>query len=97
MPILITKEITRTDWELVGPKVVAAYDPPPEGFVAHFATESGSGANAMDIWESREHYDVFAAEVLGPCIRKAEAELGITVDGPSSVVFVEAFDLVCRR
>jgi hypothetical protein len=38
----------------------------PDGLLFHADWLTGKGAEAMDFWASREHFDRFAAEKLGP-------------------------------
>jgi hypothetical protein len=45
---------------------------PPEGLIFHAAGPTGGDLSVIDFWESREHFDRFFAERLGPGI----AELG---------------------
>jgi hypothetical protein len=45
---------------------------PPEGLIFHAAGPIEDGWGVIDFWESREHFDRFQAERLGPGI----AELG---------------------
>jgi hypothetical protein len=41
---------------------------PPEGMVFHAAGPIEGGWNVIDFWESREKFDAFQAERLGPAI-----------------------------
>ncbi len=43
---------------------------PPEGLVFHAAGPMEGGWNAIDFWESREHFDRFLGERLGPAIQE---------------------------
>lgn len=43
---------------------------PPEGLVFHSAGPIGNDWNVIDFWESREHFDRFLEERLGPAIQK---------------------------
>ncbi len=45
---------------------------PPEGLIFHSSGPMEGGWNVIDFWESREHFDRFQQERLGPTI----AELG---------------------
>lgn len=42
---------------------------PPEGLVFHMAGPIEDGWGIIDVWESREHFDRFQAERLGPTIQ----------------------------
>ncbi len=41
---------------------------PPEGLVFHSAGPTDNGWNVIDFWESREAFDRFQQERLGPAI-----------------------------
>ena len=38
----------------------------PKGAISHFATMTDSGLRVVDVWESREQFDTFAQEQIGP-------------------------------
>ena len=40
--------------------------PGPAGAISHFATMTDSGLRVVDVWESREQFDRFAQEQIGP-------------------------------
>lgn len=40
--------------------------PGPAGSISHWATEADGGLLVTDVWESREQYDKFAQEKIGP-------------------------------
>jgi hypothetical protein len=46
----------------------------PEGGLFHWVTPTDSGFRVTDVWESREQFDRFAQESIGPL----SAEAGIT-------------------
>jgi hypothetical protein len=55
----------------------AAIDPdgnPPDGLIFHASGPIDGGWGALDFWESREQFDRFAAERIGP----AMAAIGAT-------------------
>ena len=55
----------------------AAIDPagnPPEGLIFHASGPVDGGWGVLDFWESREHFDRFGMERIGP----AAASVGIT-------------------
>jgi hypothetical protein len=55
---------------------------PPDGLIFHAAGAFGEGWSVIDFWESREHFDRFMQERLGPAIE----ELGDQAPpGPPSV------------
>jgi len=43
---------------------------PPEGLIFHAAGPVDGGWRVADVWESREHFDRFRAERLGPAIQE---------------------------
>ena len=43
----------------------------PEGNIVHVAFFDGSGMHVSDVWESREHFDRFRQERLGPAMQEA--------------------------
>lgn len=47
--------------------------PAPEGAMFHWVAGTGSGIRVTDVWETREGFDAFAAEHIGP----ATASVGI--------------------
>ena len=61
----------------------AAIDPdgnPPEGILFHASGPVEGGWGVLDFWESRAHFDAFAAERIGP----AMATLGVP-GGPPDI------------
>ena len=46
----------------------------PAKAISHWVAETPDGLHIVDVWESREAYDTFAAEKIGPY----SAEAGIT-------------------
>jgi heme-degrading monooxygenase HmoA len=99
MTVLVTMDFpaTRDDIEAVS-KEMRVVDDPPDGLIVHVATENDGGdIHIVDVWESAEHFERFAAERLGPTVHKVMADRGGSPpDGPSPSV-VEAFDLVRGR
>jgi len=41
---------------------------PPEGLIFHASGPTENGWGIIDFWESRDHFDRFQAERLGPAI-----------------------------
>lgn len=56
--------------------------PGPAGAISHFATMTDAGLRVVDVWESREVFDKFAQEQIGPFSQ----EVGITAQ-PSMQFF----------
>ena len=44
--------------------------PGPAGSICHFATMTGSGLRVVDVWESKELFEKFAQEQIGPLSQK---------------------------
>ncbi|MDE8586196.1 hypothetical protein [Arthrobacter sp. NQ4] len=40
--------------------------PGPAGSISHWATATDKGFQVTDVWESREQFDTFAQEKIGP-------------------------------
>ena len=57
--------------------------PGPAGAISHFATLTDSGFRVVDVWETREQFEKFAQEKIGPL----SAEAGIT--SPPAMQFFE--------
>ena len=48
-----------------------ARDQWPEGIIAHYAGATEDGWCVVDVWETREHFERFVAEQLGPGMASA--------------------------
>ena len=48
--------------------------PGPAGAISHFATMTDTGLRVVDVWETREQFEKFAQEQIGPYSQ----EVGIT-------------------
>jgi hypothetical protein len=46
----------------------------PPGAISHWVAKTDDGLRVVDVWETKEAYDQFAAEQIGPYSR----EVGIT-------------------
>jgi len=46
----------------------------PPGGISHWVAKSGDGVHIVDVWESREVFEKFAAEQIGPYSQ----EVGVT-------------------
>ena len=46
----------------------------PEGLIVHVAGESGSGIRIIDVWESKQQFERFQSERLGPAMLKVGIE-----------------------
>lgn len=61
----------------------APMGPGPEGAISHFATMTDAGLRVVDVWQTREQFDQFVAEKIGPITQ----ELGF--GGPPAMQFFE--------
>lgn len=57
--------------------------PGPPGALFHWVTETDDGIRVVDVWESRERFELFAQEKIGPLTQ----EVGIP--GPPATSFFE--------
>jgi hypothetical protein len=48
--------------------------PGPAGAISHFATTTASGLRVVDVWQTKEQFEKFAQEQIGPFSQ----EVGIT-------------------
>jgi hypothetical protein len=48
--------------------------PGPEGAISHFATMTETGLRVVDVWETREQFEKFAQEQIGPFAADAGIE-----------------------
>jgi hypothetical protein len=54
---------------------------PPDGLIFHASGPVEGGWGVLDFWESRAHFDRFAAERIGP----AMAAIGLAGGGPPEI------------
>ena len=54
----------------------------PEGALFHWVTETDNGIRVTDVWESREQFETFAQEQIGPFTQ----QLGMS---PPAMQFLE--------
>ena len=45
--------------------------PTPPGAISHWATQTGDGMKIVDVWETKEDFEKFANEQIGPYSREA--------------------------
>jgi len=48
--------------------------PMPDGGISHFVAKTDDGFRVVDIWESKEQFERFAQEQIGPLAREAGIE-----------------------
>ncbi|MDX6197839.1 MAG: hypothetical protein QOJ79_990 [Actinomycetota bacterium] len=56
--------------------------PGPAGAISHYATKTDSGLRIVDVWETKEQFEKFAQEQIGPF----SADVGIS-EPPSMQFF----------
>lgn len=57
--------------------------PGPAGSISHFATMTDSGLRIVDVWETREQFDKFGQEQIGPITQQ------VGFPGPPEIQFFE--------
>ena len=57
--------------EICGMMGLSPKGPGPKGAISHFATMTDSGLRVVDVWETREQFDKFAQDQIGPFSAKA--------------------------
>lgn len=55
---------------------------PPSG-ISHWVTATGNGIRVTDVWETREQFEKFAAEQIGPYTQEAG------IPAPPAITFHE--------
>jgi hypothetical protein len=93
MPIIVTADFPTVSSDIYAQthtEVMAAGH--PEGMIAHCCYPKGSGISVVDIWRSREDYEAFVANRVGPALER----LGIA-GGPQNIsitdlINADAFD-----
>jgi len=78
---------TREEYDRVAERVNAMGV--PEGAIVHTARETPDGIRIFDVWESREAFERFMEERIGPI----GEELGIEMTGPQPEIH-ELFSLI---
>lgn len=65
--------------------------PGPEGSISHWATATDNGFQVTDVWESREQFDAFARDTMGPL----SMELGFAA--PPKMTFRDVHNYFTRN
>jgi hypothetical protein len=60
--------------------------PIPPGAIFHWAAETADGLRVVDVWESREAYDKFAAEQIGPYSQQ------VGLPGPPETTYYDVYN-----
>jgi hypothetical protein len=90
--IVSPREVTYAVYEQVQAKLDTANNP-PDGLIAHTASEVDGRLKVVDIWESEEHALRFGEERLGPAIAEAAPDAG-GPPGPDQIEIYEIKNLV---
>ena len=69
--------------EVLGKMGLKPMGPGPAGLISHYATITDSGLRVVDVWQTREQFETFANEQIGPLSQEA----GITA--PPRMEFFE--------
>jgi hypothetical protein len=56
---------------------------PPEGAIFHFCTKTDDGIRVIDVWETKEQFEGFAREQIGPQTQR------VGIQGPPAMTFHE--------
>lgn len=64
--------------------------PGAPGAMFHWVTKTGDGIRVVDVWESREQFEKFAAGKIGPLT----AQVG--VPGPPKITFFEIHNYLTK-
>jgi hypothetical protein len=78
---------TREQYDTIAERINA--EGIPDGAVIHTAADTPDGVRIMDVWESREAFERFQEERIGPLAR----ELGIDMSAGQRPEVYELFDV----
>ena len=70
---------------------------PPEGGLLHIATLTPDGLSVVDVWESREAFDIFSNERMMPAVKTAgiESEPRIEIR-PTHNIYAPGLDVIAQ-
>jgi hypothetical protein len=57
--------------------------PVPEGAIFHWVAKTDDGIRVVDVWETRERYEQYARDQIGPFTREAG------IEGPPETTFYD--------
>ncbi len=63
-------------------------EPLADGGISHWVTGTDDGFRVYDVWESREHFERFAQEQIGPFAQEAG------IGSPPEITFYEAHNVL---
>jgi hypothetical protein len=86
--------LTAEIYDAVNAKL-SVHDSPPEGLILHTAGPTAAGGfRIFDVWESREAFDRFSQERLGPAIQEVVGGGDGPAEPPPPPEFYELHDVV---
>ena len=62
--------------------------PAPPGGLYHWAAKTDDGIRVVDVWESREVFDKFAEEQIGPYTQQAG------IPGPPEMTYYDVYNTI---
>jgi hypothetical protein len=62
----------------------------PDGGISHWVAATDDGIRVVDVWESREEFDRFAQEQIGPFSQEAG------IEGPPEMTFYDVHNYLVR-
>jgi hypothetical protein len=65
--------------------------PGPAGAISHFAALTDTGLRVVDVWVTKEQFEKFAQEQIGPLSQKAG------ISGPPNMQFFEVHNYFTRN
>lgn len=71
-------------------------EPNPDGLVLHMVSELGTGGlRHFNVWESREQWERFQAERVGPALGRVLARMGIAEPpAPPTITEMDLLDVI---
>jgi hypothetical protein len=78
MPIVMTAVIPASAdmYDAINTEMGIAAGNLPKGLIAHYAAPTENGMLVCDVWESKDEFEDFAAEQLGPAMEKVVGGTG---------------------
>jgi hypothetical protein len=98
MAVLMTQELpVPIDVVNAVSKEMGVAEDPPDGLIVHVSVPRGDTTFIVDVWETREQFESFSENRLGPAATKIMKERGIEMaDGPEPTI-EDARDLIRGR
>ncbi len=64
--------------------------PMPDGGISHWVAATDGGIRVVDVWETREQFDRFSQEQIGPFSQEAG------IEGPPEMTFYDVHNYLIR-